>query len=204
MITNTNLASWLGSAFCPGLEQVPQNCSKRVQDTRAASVLFEESGVRQTRRRIRFVFLPWSPLPKEKPSQKVLELPATSSVLPTYSKLLLGSTARWSAESASLVERDKDSKPGPGSDWKADPPPRGAPGLLEGRVTEKRSGLWPLGRSDSLGLSEPQLSAEAKGLQGTCLPLWVPLTRGVLSLPPPSPSRPYRSNLESPWPRKYG
>lgn len=146
MINNTNFASWLGSAFCPGLEQVPQNCSKRVQDTRAARVLFEESGVRKTRRWIRFAFLPWSPLPKEKPSQKVLELPATSSVLPTYSKLWLGSTARWSAESASLVERDKDSKPGPGSDWKADPPPppRGAPGLLEGlgRKRDLDCGLW--------------------------------------------------------------
>lgn len=168
LINNTNFAAWLGSAVCPGLEQVPQNCSKRVQDTRAASVLFKESGVRKTPRWIGFVFLPWPPLPQKKPSQKVLELPATSSVLPTYSKLLLGSTARWSAESASLVERDQDSKPGPGSDWKADPLPAGPQGCLRDaeRKRDLDCGLW--GRSDSLGPSETQQSAEAKGLQGAC------------------------------------
>lgn len=109
------------------------------------------------------MFFPRLLLSEKDRNQKVLELSATwvvvrenLHVLPSYSKLLLGSTARWSVESLSLVERDKDSKPGRASGWKAGnlaPPRAGRPELFKGREREERSGQRPLGKTDSLGLS---------------------------------------------------
>lgn len=98
------------------------------------------------------------------------------------------------------MERHRDSKPRRKSGWKAGgPPPRGAPGLFEGRRTEERSGQWPLGRSASLGLSDPQLSAGATACR-------VPAPLGALNQRRPQPFGPPILEIQLPmrlWPRKH-
>lgn len=113
-------------------------------------------------------FFPRLSLPEKDRNQEVLELSAswvvgleTFRVLPSYSKLLLGSTASWSVESLSLLEGDKDSKPGRASRWKAGsrfPAPLTGGGCagqdcLRVAYWEEKSAQRPLGETDSLGLS---------------------------------------------------